>query len=470
MKLFEKRIRFGLLVVLTAFFLFSCDSLINKVTGNPDDLPFISGVNHSTDDPLTAGTAVDFTFECDELDAIRVSYQDEEQEIEYEYIRKGADGKFNQTLWIPKKAKKMQFYVVPEGEDIYTEGKWKVRESYTINGNYSFGDFTIPSDEDYAKAWTYRTKEPEAVVKNWITDTTLEATRKANPYNYVKDVGDKIKAAAPDDKFMQVKMIHDLLTLLIPYDVVGVNKEPMPPQDYWTVLQNKIGVCQGYALTFNKFCEMMGIDCDYVFGYGRGETHAWDIVKIDGKCYLVDCTLDAGYGAKNDAGVLEYKERYSTAYLFLQPELFGYSHWPKYDTEKRQLTSLSVTQEQFKDFVSVSSYFHAITPRNKTLKLGEKSKFQVLTFDDSNIEEVFIGCILEDSGNSYYRIKKEDKTNETFAKTDESIYSLEVTVPEKMTITKDGQSIESAVKEVKILYKTKSDGKTYYAATYTPAK
>ena len=77
---------------------------------------------------------------------------------------------------------------------------------------------------------------------------------------------------------------------------------------------------------------------------------------------------------------------------------------------------------------------------------------------------------MEDSGNSYYRIKKEDKTNETFAKTDESIYSLEVTVPEKMTITKDGQSIESAVKEVKILYKTKSDEKTYYAATYTPAK
>jgi len=469
MKLFEKRIRFGLLVVLTTFFLFSCDSLINKATGNQDDLPFISGVNHSTDEVLIAGTAVDFTFECDELDAIRVSYQDEEQEIEYEYIRKGADGKFNQTLWIPKKAKEMQFYVVPEGGDIYTEGQWKVRKIYKINGNYSFGEFTIPGAEDYAKAWAYRTNEPEAVVKTWITDATLEATRKSNPYKYVKDVSDKIKAEAPNDKFKQVKMVHDLLALLIPYDVVGVNKEPMPPQDYWTVLKDKVGVCQGYALTFNKFCEMMDIDCDYVFGYGRGETHAWDIVKIDGKCYLVDCTWDAGYGAKNDAGVMEYKERYSTAYLFLQPELFGYSHWPKYETEKRQLTSTAVTYDQFKDFVSVS-YFHAITPRNKTLKLGEKNKFQVLTFDDSDIEEVFIGCILEDSSAGYYRIKKEDKTNDTFVKTDKSIYSSEVTVPEKMTISKDGQSIESAVKEVRIFYKSKADGKSYSAATYTPAK
>ena len=470
MKLFEKRIRFGLFVVLATFFLFSCDSLLNKVTGNDEDLPFISKVNHSTDDPLTAGTAVDFTFECNDLDIIRVSYQDTEKEIEYEYIRKGADGKYSQTLWIPKKAKKMQFYIVPKGGDIYDENQWKVRKTYTINGDYSFGDFTIPTDTDYAKAWSYRTNEPEAEVKTWIADSTLEATRKANPYQYVKDVSEKIKAAAPTDKFKQVKMVHDLLALLIPYDVVGVNKEPMPPQDYWTVLQNKVGVCQGYALTFNKFCEMMDIDCDYVFGYGRGETHAWDIVKIDGKCYLIDCTWDAGYGAKNEAEVLEFKERYSTAYLFLQPELFGYSHWPKYDTDKRQLTSTAVTYDQFKDFVSVSSYFHAVTPRNKTLKLGEKNKFQILTFDDSDIEEVFIGCILEDSSSGYYRIKKEDKTNETFVKTDKSIYSLEVTVPEKMTMTKDGQSIESAVKEVRIFYKSKADGKSYSAATYTPAQ
>ena len=466
MKLFEKRIQIVMFVLFSTFLFFSCDSLLNKMTGNEEDLPFISGVNHSTDDALTAGSAVDFTFECDELDAIRVSYQDEEQEIEYEYIRKGADGKFNQTLWIPKKAKKMQFYVVPEGEDIYTEGKWKVRKSYTINGNYSFGEFTIPGAEDYAKAWAYRTNEPEAVVKTWIDDATLEATRKSNPYKYVKDVSDKIKAEAPNDKFKQVKMVHDLLALLIPYDVVGVNKEPMPPQDYWTVLQNKIGVCQGYALTFNKFCEMMGIDCDYVFGYGRGETHAWDIVKIDGKCYLVDCTWDAGYGAKNDAGVMEYKERYSTAYLFLQPELFGYSHWPKYETEKRQLTSTAVTYEEFKDFVGILSVFHAITPRNKVLKAGESYKFQVLTFDDSDIKDVFIG--LSNTNREYVTVKDTEGAKLVFEKTDKSIYTLEVTIPERMT----SSAGEADVIELKIGYTKKSDNNPYLMSStqYTVTK
>ena len=82
MKLFEKRIRFGLLVVLTSFFLFSCDSMLNKVTGVEDDVPFISKINHSTDEVLTAGTAVDFSFECDDLDIIRVSYWAENGKVD----------------------------------------------------------------------------------------------------------------------------------------------------------------------------------------------------------------------------------------------------------------------------------------------------------------------------------------------------------------------------------------------------
>ena len=69
----------------------------------------------------------------------------------------------------------MQFYIVPKGGDIYDENQWKVRKTYTINGDYSFGDFTIPTDEDYAKAWSYRTNEPEAEVKTWITDSELGA-------------------------------------------------------------------------------------------------------------------------------------------------------------------------------------------------------------------------------------------------------------------------------------------------------
>ena len=366
MKLFEKRIRFGLFVVLATFFLFSCDSLLNKVTGNDEDVPFISGVKPSTDTELKAGSAVDFSFECDELDIIRVSYQDDVKEIEYEYIKKGSDGKFKQTLWIPKKATEVCLYVVKPGQSIYDQDNWKVRKSYKVKGTYSFGDFPIPAAADYAAIAKYRTDKPEAVVDTWIADTTLEATRKSNPYQYVQDIIKKIKAET-SDKYMQVKLIHDLLARLLPYDVVGVNQSPMPPQDYWTTLSTGICVCQGYALTFNKFCEMMDIDCDYVFGNGRGETHAWDIVKIDNKCYLVDCTWDAGTGVKED-GKLVFKPDYSTSYLYQRPEVFIFNHYPT-KNDAHQLLATKITQEQFKALPDITpKFFDAIeNPENNPL-------------------------------------------------------------------------------------------------------
>ncbi len=371
MKLFTKRIQIGLLLLVTTILFFSCgnlfDNAVNVVTGNDKDLPFISNVVPSSETKLKAGSAVDFSFECDELDIIRVSYQDDEKEIEYEYIRKGADGKFKQTLWIPKKATEVCLYVVKKDQSIYDQDNWKVRKSYEVTDTYSFGDFPIPAATDYAAIEKYRTDTPEAIVDTWIADSTLEATRKSNPYQYVKEVGDKIKAQAPNDKFMQVKLIHDLLARLLPYDVVGVNQSPMPPQDYWTSLSTGKCVCQGYALTFNKFCEMMDIDCDYVFGNGRGETHAWDIVKIDNKCYLIDCTWDAGTGVKEN-GALVFKADYSTSYLFQRPEVFIFNHYPT-KNDAHQLLATKITQEQFKALPDITpKFFDAIeNPENNPL-------------------------------------------------------------------------------------------------------
>ena len=329
MKLFEKRIRFGLLVVLTAFFLFSCDSLINKVTGNPDDLPFISNVTPDNEAPLTAGSVVEFTFECDELDVVRVSYQNDEEEIEYEYIEK-ENGAFKKKLWIPVQATRVQLYVVKSGENIYgpTNGEYYNRRTYKVTGTKPFGAYTTP--DSYAKANTYRTDKPEAFIEDIAADANLEAKRKSDPLAYVQDICGKIKAEAGTDDFKKAKMIHDLLALIIPYDMEGVKKEPMPPQDYWTVLKTGKGVCQGYALTYKKFCEIIGIECDYVFGWNRNDTHAWNIVKLDGKCYLLDTTWDAGRAVDG-----AFNKNYTTEYFLVNPTIFAFSHFPKYS--KHQL-------------------------------------------------------------------------------------------------------------------------------------
>lgn len=55
-------------------------------------------------------------------------------------------------------------------------------------------------------------------------------------------------------------------------------------------------VCQGYALSFQKFMDKLGIPCYIAKGNvnrnGTTETHAWNIVYLDGAWYYVDCTWD----------------------------------------------------------------------------------------------------------------------------------------------------------------------------------
>lgn len=55
--------------------------------------------------------------------------------------------------------------------------------------------------------------------------------------------------------------------------------------------EKKSGVCEAYAKTYQYLCRLNGLDCMVVTGY-NGESHAWNVVSIDGKWYGVDCTFD----------------------------------------------------------------------------------------------------------------------------------------------------------------------------------
>lgn len=52
------------------------------------------------------------------------------------------------------------------------------------------------------------------------------------------------------------------------------------------------GVCQSYALAYEMLLRLVGIDNIYVVGWAGGAAHGWNIVKIAGNWYHVDCTWD----------------------------------------------------------------------------------------------------------------------------------------------------------------------------------
>lgn len=58
-------------------------------------------------------------------------------------------------------------------------------------------------------------------------------------------------------------------------------------------LVNGMTVCDGYAKAFALLCNYGGIECWQESGYLEGTTsHAWNGVKIDGKVYYCDATVD----------------------------------------------------------------------------------------------------------------------------------------------------------------------------------
>ncbi|MDO4743110.1 MAG: dockerin type I domain-containing protein [bacterium] len=62
------------------------------------------------------------------------------------------------------------------------------------------------------------------------------------------------------------------------------------------VLSEYSPVCQGYASAFKLFCDLSGIECIEVYGFGKnsqnasGQAHAWNYVNLNGAWYAVDVT------------------------------------------------------------------------------------------------------------------------------------------------------------------------------------
>lgn len=93
------------------------------------------------------------------------------------------------------------------------------------------------------------------------------------------------------------KAIHDYVVLNTKFDYDNYSKNTAPPHDYdaYGILINGTGVCEGYAETVKLLLNMAGINCVVVSGEannGTWQSHAWNIVKIDGKYYELDTTWD----------------------------------------------------------------------------------------------------------------------------------------------------------------------------------
>lgn len=102
-------------------------------------------------------------------------------------------------------------------------------------------------------------------------------------------------------------------------------------------LVNKLAVCQGYAEAFSLLCHKAGIQTEMVYGIADNgqsrESHAWNIVRIDGVWYQIDATWDDPI-TQNTAGGANL--RYS--YFLIPDSVMNQDHFADRYTHKYACT------------------------------------------------------------------------------------------------------------------------------------
>ncbi|MDE6156394.1 MAG: hypothetical protein K2F67_08160, partial [Eubacterium sp.] len=89
--------------------------------------------------------------------------------------------------------------------------------------------------------------------------------------------------------YAKIKSIHNIICERIKYDYDNMNNLDYRLQfSAYAALFDGKSVCQGYALLFHILAKQLGLDTRIIAGPG----HAWNIVKLDGQYYEVDCTWD----------------------------------------------------------------------------------------------------------------------------------------------------------------------------------
>ncbi len=136
-------------------------------------------------------------------------------------------------------------------------------------------------------------------------ERTTEQQRLAKKANQVYN--EIVDESMPDIE--KLWAIHDYIVENTAYDYQSYQNNSIPYASFTPegVLLHGTAVCQGYAETMRLFLDAAGIENQLITGTGNGESHAWNLVKLDDGWYHVDATWDDPVSEGGDAGMLLYE-------------------------------------------------------------------------------------------------------------------------------------------------------------------
>lgn len=145
--------------------------------------------------------------------------------------------------------------------------------------------------------------DAEAVLQAWQSgdDSSLSEMNRSILDAAKAVISSEISDAMSD--YEKELAIHDYITgwSRFDYSVFGrsaadgfTNGSDTP----YGVLIDRSAMCHGYSSAFQLFMDMLDIECITVFGIpgSNGVEHSWNMVKLDGDWYCVDCAWDDPIG------------------------------------------------------------------------------------------------------------------------------------------------------------------------------
>lgn len=181
----------------------------------------------------------------------------------------------------------------------------------------------------------------------YATDSTkIAAAKKAF------DNARSIASSATGSDADKLKTFKDKICEMVSYDTKaasgGAYGDSFQLTNVFDGDKNTNVVCEGYAKAFQYLCELSGIECYTVTGKMAGGTgagpHMWNIVRLDGKSYVVDVTnCDAGTIGAPDKLFLKGVTMSGSSY-----KVAGVTY--TYDSETTSLLSSSILTPSTTDY------------------------------------------------------------------------------------------------------------------------
>ena len=135
-----------------------------------------------------------------------------------------------------------------------------------------------------------------------------------------------------DSDYDKVKYVYELLAQNTEY-VPGAENS----QNIISVFLTRQTVCQGYACAVQYLLGQLGVEGVIISGSARGESHAWNLLRLEGQYYYMDSTwgnTEYRNGEAEGTPFIDYN------YMAMTTEEMLREHTPEVDLELPECTAL----------------------------------------------------------------------------------------------------------------------------------